>query len=422
MISKFKESPQKTKQKQLNTCLFQPDKPKSSITTTTITTSLDSNRTIKPKMSSLTADLRAAAAATAATAAKTSTLKPPMEAVVINSIIYSKPSFCGIVVDLGGSVVGEVSTTKEKMPNGTCPNKIFGNEGFNLCCPMGIKPSPLGFASACLAGFTSPPPPPPPSSMAAQQDAQVYRMCTTMNGSIHHQISDLCDNLLAMASYFGVTNDDHDDDSFIEFAYNDGEYEDDMDEDDDEEDDDEEDETDDEDDIDVEYDNDDEDEYLDVDKGIVDFSYECSTINAPKFNCDKKKKVRFNTKPIVHVMHTWSYAYRAARKGQWEMYARDRERFRLRVQRAAVLLNPILEREHRQKIYEKRFANQLNSNDDDDENQQKLIKQQNFKNEVKIKSVIEAEKFENKTSNNSNQKKKRKRKKRFCKMGNKHYF
>lgn len=56
-------------------------------------------------------------------------------------------------------------------------------------------------------------------------------------------------------------------------------------------------------------------------------------------------------------MHTWSYAYRAARKGEWEMYARDRERFKLRVQKAALTLNPILDREHRLKVYEQRFAN-----------------------------------------------------------------
>lgn len=55
-------------------------------------------------------------------------------------------------------------------------------------------------------------------------------------------------------------------------------------------------------------------------------------------------------------MHTWNYAYRAARKGNWEMYARDRERFKMRIDRTAHVLNRILEPEHRQKIYEQRFV------------------------------------------------------------------
>lgn len=72
-------------------------------------------------------------------------------------------------------------------------------------------------------------------------------------------------------------------------------------------------------------------------------------------------QVRFNTKPVVHVMHAWDYAYRAARKGNWEMYARDRGRFQRRICETASILNRILEPEHRLKIYENRFAKIYNA-------------------------------------------------------------
>lgn len=139
-------------------------------------------------------------------------------------------------------------------------------------------------------------------------------------------------------------------------------------------------------------------------------------------------QVRFNTKPTVHVMHTWSYAYRAARKGEWEMYARDRERFKLRIQRAALTLNPILDREHRQKIYEKRFVN-LYDNDDNNNNNGPLTSEtcQDNSNDTKANDMKETKEKENASNTNNieskkpHQKKKRK-KRRFVKMGNKHYF
>lgn len=118
-------------------------------------------------------------------------------------------------------------------------------------------------------------------------------------------------------------------------------------------------------------------------------------------------------------MHTWSFAYRAARKGEWEMYARDRERFKLRIYRAAFTLNPILEREHRQKIYEKRFVN-LFENDDDG-----AQRQETNNLEEKTKDPTENSMGYNETSKNEPKKphqKKKRRKRRYCKMGNKHYF
>lgn len=142
-------------------------------------------------------------------------------------------------------------------------------------------------------------------------------------------------------------------------------------------------------------------------------------------------------------MHTWNYAYRAARKGEWEMYARDRERFKLRIQRVALTLNPILDREHRQKIYEKRFVNLYdnddnnnnntndNNNDDNNNNNGPLTLKtcQDNHNVTMANELKETIKSEENPSNNTNnieskkphQKKKRK-KRRFVKMGNKHYF
>lgn len=68
------------------------------------------------------------------------------------------------------------------------------------------------------------------------------------------------------------------------------------------------------------------------------------------------KKVTFNTKPIIHVMYVWDYAYRIARKSHWEIYARDRERFKFRIQKVETILISILKKEHRHKIYKKRFT------------------------------------------------------------------
>lgn len=54
-------------------------------------------------------------------------------------------------------------------------------------------------------------------------------------------------------------------------------------------------------------------------------------------------------------MYAWSFAYNAARKGPWEQYGRDNERFRERIRRSNQVLLPIIAKEHRQKIYLERF-------------------------------------------------------------------
>lgn len=64
----------------------------------------------------------------------------------------------------------------------------------------------------------------------------------------------------------------------------------------------------------------------------------------------------FAPTPIIHIMVTWNYAYRAARKGQWEEMARDSERFKGRINSIAAVLNPILTSKHRSKVWQERFA------------------------------------------------------------------
>ncbi|XP_044583527.1 uncharacterized protein LOC123264347 [Cotesia glomerata] len=69
----------------------------------------------------------------------------------------------------------------------------------------------------------------------------------------------------------------------------------------------------------------------------------------------RESKVRFDPKPLIHTMIKWNYAYRAARKGPWEEIARDRERFRNKINSIGCVINPILTAEHRQNIRQIRF-------------------------------------------------------------------
>lgn len=70
------------------------------------------------------------------------------------------------------------------------------------------------------------------------------------------------------------------------------------------------------------------------------------------------QKVKFNLNPEIHIMVQWDYAYRAARKGPWEEMARDRERFRGRINCIERVLNPILTTQHRTYIWQERFASE----------------------------------------------------------------
>ncbi|XP_044260656.1 uncharacterized protein LOC123008729 [Tribolium madens] len=71
------------------------------------------------------------------------------------------------------------------------------------------------------------------------------------------------------------------------------------------------------------------------------------------------KKVRFASDSRlceIHPMIMWSYAYQAARKGPWEEYARDRDRFNKRVRKTEAIIGHVFTDEHRSKIYQQRFA------------------------------------------------------------------
>jgi len=57
------------------------------------------------------------------------------------------------------------------------------------------------------------------------------------------------------------------------------------------------------------------------------------------------KRVRFVEGPeliSVHRICTWSFAYKAARKGPWEQMARDRAHFRRKIESVALVLEPCL--------------------------------------------------------------------------------
>lgn len=71
----------------------------------------------------------------------------------------------------------------------------------------------------------------------------------------------------------------------------------------------------------------------------------------------EEKKVQFNLKPEVHVMRTWDFAYRQARKGEWEMAARDRERFKKRIHETENVLSIVFDKNLRDRVYEERFNN-----------------------------------------------------------------
>ncbi|XP_039453381.1 uncharacterized protein LOC120432235 [Culex pipiens pallens] len=66
--------------------------------------------------------------------------------------------------------------------------------------------------------------------------------------------------------------------------------------------------------------------------------------------------VRFNFKTQVHVMRVWDYAYRQARKSEWEIAARDRAWFKRRIENTEPVLGPIFDRDLRERVYRERFA------------------------------------------------------------------
>lgn len=61
----------------------------------------------------------------------------------------------------------------------------------------------------------------------------------------------------------------------------------------------------------------------------------------------KKRGKHVSFKPdselaVVHLMISWDFAYRAARKGPWEQYARDRQHFKRRIDSVSSVITPCL--------------------------------------------------------------------------------
>lgn len=106
------------------------------------------------------------------------------------------------------------------------------------------------------------------------------------------------------------------------------------------------------------YDYDDEDdseEEEDTDEESCDEDSESTLSHQPDSGFEEKK-VQFNLKPEVHVMRAWDFAYRQARKGEWEMAARDRERFKKRIKETEVVLSKAFDKHLRDKVYKERFC------------------------------------------------------------------
>ncbi|KAK5650160.1 hypothetical protein RI129_001189, partial [Pyrocoelia pectoralis] len=82
--------------------------------------------------------------------------------------------------------------------------------------------------------------------------------------------------------------------------------------------------------------------------------------DSPNNNCsnsDSSSSSRFgnvwfnDSRNSVHYMTVWQYAYKQARKGEWEQLARDSVHFARRVEIVSKDISPILENEHRTFVF-----------------------------------------------------------------------
>lgn len=67
------------------------------------------------------------------------------------------------------------------------------------------------------------------------------------------------------------------------------------------------------------------------------------------------QRVRFSQDIEVHFMVAWGFAYRNARKGNWEEVARDNARFKNSIEKMNEIFAPVFEQKHRDRIYHERF-------------------------------------------------------------------
>lgn len=71
---------------------------------------------------------------------------------------------------------------------------------------------------------------------------------------------------------------------------------------------------------------------------------------------EEMKKVTFNEdKNRIHIMVAWNFAYRKSRENIYGAMVLDRLRFKRRIQETELLLNNILNYNHRCEVYESRF-------------------------------------------------------------------
>lgn len=73
-----------------------------------------------------------------------------------------------------------------------------------------------------------------------------------------------------------------------------------------------------------------------------------------------QKRVTFNLTPQVHILYKWNTAYKIARQTFWETFARDRFRFKKRIEETSIILSRVFDEGHRNKIFCERFYNYLN--------------------------------------------------------------
>lgn len=63
------------------------------------------------------------------------------------------------------------------------------------------------------------------------------------------------------------------------------------------------------------------------------------------------KKVKFSSIVQVHKMQAWTFALQASRKGQWEEFARDRDRFQKRIKETEKAIGYCFSMSHREKLW-----------------------------------------------------------------------
>lgn len=68
-----------------------------------------------------------------------------------------------------------------------------------------------------------------------------------------------------------------------------------------------------------------------------------------------ERHVHFNKIVTRHTIHAWSFAYREARKSDWQTCILDRIRFLNRIRSLEHLLMNVLSAEHRKKIFAERY-------------------------------------------------------------------